>query len=366
MNGHHAPLGDILDTLTAPGALYEPADNAAVRCYACAHRCLIREGRRGICQVRFNHGGALYVPHGYAAGIQADPIEKKPFYHVLPGADALTFGMLGCDMHCDYCQNWLTSQALRDQAAGVSPQRVTATQLVDLARRSGAKVVVSSYNEPLITTEWAVEVFKEARKHDLVCGFVSNGNATAEALDYLRPWAQLYKIDLKTMQDKKYRQLGAVLQHILDGIKMVHERGFWLEIVTLVVPGFNDSDAELREAAQFIASVSPDIPWHVTAFHPQYKMADRDNTTVRHLLRAAELGKEAGLRFVYAGNLAGRVGELENTYCPTCHVLLVERRGYFIRSYHITTAGTCPQCGTSIPGVWPTSTRRRSNQHNQT
>ncbi|NOX62176.1 MAG: radical SAM protein [Chloroflexi bacterium] len=250
------------------------------------------------------------------------------------------------------CQNWLTSQTLRDEAAGTLPTRVTASQLVDAALRSGAKAVVSSYNEPLITSEWAMAVFKEARKHDLICGYVSNGNATAEVLDYIRPWTQAYKIDLKTMQDKNYRQLGAVLKNILDGIKMVHERGFWLEIVTLLVPGFNDSDEELRDLTGFIASVSPDIPWHVTAFHPDYKMTEPPPTTVRGLLHAAEIGKEAGLRYVYAGNIPGRVGEYENTYCPNCHALLVERVGYHIQSYRITAEGTCPDCGTNIPGIW--------------
>ena len=345
-------LAEYLDSMAVPGELYEKLEDNAVRCYACGHRCKIKDGRRGVCQVRFNKGGVLYVPFGYAAGIQSDPIEKKPFYHVLPGADALTFGMLGCDMHCEYCQNWLTSQALRDPAAGALPTPVTAEELVGLALRSGAKAVVSSYNEPLISSEWAVAVFKEARKHDLVCGYVSNGNATPEVLDYLRPWAQIYKIDLKTMDDKKYRHLGAPLKNILDGIKMVYERGFWLEIVTLLVPNFNDSEAEIREAAEFIASISPDIPWHITAFHPDYKMTDRGSTQAQKLLRAAEIGKEAGLHFVYLGNLPGRVGEFENTYCPHCGEKLVERRGYVITGYHITDEGKCPKCGADIPGVW--------------
>ena len=250
------------------------------------------------------------------------------------------------------CQNWVTSQALRDHSAGISPTRVTATQIVEAARRSGAPTVVSSYNEPLITAEWAIDVFKEAREHNLLCGFVSNGNATPTVLDALRPWAQLYKIDLKTMQDKHYRQLGAVLQHILDGIRMVYARGFWLEIVTLVVPGFNDSAAELAETARFIASVSPDIPWHVTAFHADYQMTAPRNTAARDLLRAAEIGREQGLHYVYAGNLPGYVGGFENTYCPTCRTLLVERRGYTIRGNHLTPSGACPCCGSAIPGIW--------------
>jgi len=345
-------LAEYLDSMTVPGELYEKLEDNAVRCYACGHRCKIKDGRRGVCKVRFNKGGVLYVPFGYAAGIQSDPIEKKPFFHVLPGADALTFGMLGCDMHCDYCQNWLTSQALRDPAAGTLPTPITAEEMVGLALKAGAKAVVSSYNEPLITSEWAVAIFKEARKHDLICGYVSNGNATPEVLDYLRPWAQIYKIDLKTMDDKKYRQLGAPLKNILDGIKLVYERGFWLEIVTLLVPNFNDSEEEIREAAGYIASISPDIPWHITAFHPDYKMTDRGPTQASKLLRAAEIGKEAGLHFVYLGNLPGQVAEFENTYCPHCGELLVERHGYLITDYRITDEGTCPRCGTKIPGVW--------------
>lgn len=253
------------------------------------------------------------------------------------------------------CQNWLTSQTLRDAAAGASPVRISGQQLVDVALRSGASTVVSSYNEPLITSEWAVEVFRQARERGLLCGFVSNGNATAEALDFIRPWAQCYKIDLKTMNDRNYRHLGAVLAHILDGIRMVHERGFWLEIVTLVIPGFNDSQAELRQAAEFIASVSPDIPWHVTAFHQDYKMTDPRHTTARDLVQAAEIGKEAGLHFVYAGNLPGRVGPWENTWCPACNQLLIERHGYVLLAYNLTADGACPACGARIPGLWPHS-----------
>jgi pyruvate formate lyase activating enzyme len=348
-------LAERLDQLTVPGALYERLEHNAVRCYACGHRCLIRDGRRGICQVRFNRGGILYVPYGYAAGLQSDPIEKKPFFHVYPGSDALTFGMLGCDLHCDFCQNWLTSQALRDPEAGLIPEEISAEEIVALARRAGARAVVSSYNEPLITSEWAVEIFKLAKPAGFLCGFVSNGNVTPEVLDYLRPWTDCYKIDLKTMNDRHYRQLGAVLDRILEGVRLVYERGFWLEIVTLVIPGFNDSDEELRQAAEFIASVSPDIPWHVTAFHKDYKMTDPENTSPQTLLRAARIGKEAGLHYVYAGNLPGRVGEFENTYCHGCGELLIERYGYLILHYRITGDGTCPQCQAKIPGIWPKS-----------
>ncbi len=348
-------LADILDKMSVVGELYERLPDGAVRCTACGHRCLIRRGRRGICQVRFNQDGELRVPWGYVAALQVDPIEKKPFFHLLPGSEALTFGMLGCDFHCSYCQNWLTSQALRDPAADESigfVRRVTPEQIVNLALRSGAEVIVSSYNEPLITSEWAVGIFKEAQKVGLKCAYVSNGNATAEVLAYLRPYLVAYKVDLKTMQDRQYRQLGGVLDHVLDSIWQAHALGLWVEVVTLVVPGFNDSTEELMDAARFIASVSPEIPWHVTAFHPDYKMTDPPPTSVRTLLRAAEIGQEAGLNYVYAGNIPGRVGEYENTVCPKCQTLLIQRSGYVIHSYRLTAEGSCPKCGHTIAGVW--------------
>jgi pyruvate formate lyase activating enzyme len=260
--------------------------------------------------------------------------------------------MLGCDFHCGYCQNWLTSQALRDDAAGVLPTDVTPDGLVRLALRQGARLVGSSYNEPLITAEWAVEVFKVARAQGLKTAFISNGNATPEVLDFIRPWTDCYKIDFKAMDDRRYRELGGVLQHVLDAIRMVYERGFWLELVTLVVPGFNDDDAQLRRAADYVASVSPEIPWHVTAFHKDYRMTDPDDTSAETLLRACEIGAAAGLKFIYAGNLPGRVDRWEHTWCPDCGELLIERYGYTIRQQRIGSDGRCTACGRRIPGVW--------------
>ncbi|MDR7521854.1 MAG: AmmeMemoRadiSam system radical SAM enzyme [Armatimonadota bacterium] len=353
VTGTALDLAAVLDARTTEGTLYERLDDDKVRCLACGHRCVIFPGRRGICQVRFNEGGRLRVPWGYVAALQCDPTEKKPFFHLLPGSKTLTFGMLGCDLHCPYCQNWLTSQALRDPVAGILPDDVSPEQLVALARRHGARLLGSSYNEPLITTEWAVCVFRMAREAGLRTCFISNGNATREVLTFLRPWCDGYKIDLKTMNQKGYRQLGGVLDRVLDTIKMVFGLGFWMEIVTLVIPGWNDSEEELGAAAEFIASVSPDIPWHVTAFHPDYKMQDYDSTSAATLVRAARLGQAAGLRYVYAGNLPGRVGEFESTFCPNCRALLVERRGYHILQNHLSaTAGRCPRCGFQIPGIW--------------
>jgi pyruvate formate lyase activating enzyme len=350
-------IGDLLDRLTVPGELYEKLPDETVVCYACGHRCKIREGRRGICQVRFNRGGVLHVPYGYVAALQSDPIEKKPFFHVLPGANALTFGMLGCDFHCGYCQNWLTSQAMRDPAADVSVnyiRKITPQEMVQLAQRTKASVVVSSYNEPLITSEWAVAIFKEAKAAGLMCAYVSNGNNTPQVMEYLAPYLSAYKVDLKCMSDKNYRRLGGVLQNTLDGIQRAREMGLWVEVVTLIVPGFNDSNEELWDAARFLASVSPDLPWHVTAFHKDYKMTDPDNTDAKTLLRAAEIGREAGLKYVYAGNLPGQVGEYEDTFCAECNQRLIHRRGFVILEYRITAEGTCPHCGAKVPGIWHT------------
>ncbi len=211
----NATLADALDQRTVVGAAELcRAEDDRIRCLACGHRCLIGDGLRGICKVRFNDAGQLKVPFGYVAGLQCDPVEKKPFFHVYPGSDALTFGMMGCDLHCSYCQNWLTSQALRDSNAVAPIRPVTPGQLVDTARREGARLVVSSYNEPLITAEWAVGVFREANAAGLACAFVSNGNATPEVLDFLRPWIVAYKVDLKSFDDRHYRSLGGTLDNI--------------------------------------------------------------------------------------------------------------------------------------------------------
>lgn len=345
-------LAQVLSENTRVGELWERIDERRIRCFACGHNCPVFEGQSGVCKVRFNSGGQLRVPWGYVAAANCDPIEKKPFFHVRPGSLAFSFGMLGCDLHCGYCQNWVTSQALRDPAAGSSIRRTTPEQLVRAAVDSGAEGVVSTYNEPLITAEWAVTVFREAKAAGLFTGFVSNGNATPRVLEYLRPWTDLYKVDLKCFNDRHYRELGGRLDPVLDSLKLIYRMGFWLEVVTLVVPGFNDSCEELHEIAGFLAGISPDIPWHVTAFHTDYKMTGTEDTRPSHLVRAAEAGARAGLRYVYAGNLPGSLSGLEDTHCPNCRETLIRRYGYRIRDYRLTAEGGCPKCGTVIPGVW--------------
>jgi len=332
--------------------LVRPGPGEKVRCVACAHRCALADRKRGVCLVRSREGTSLRVPWGYTAGVAVDPIEKKPFFHVLPGSAALSFGMLGCDLKCAYCQNWLTSQALRDPRALTAVQPTTPEALAGAAVRAGCASVVSTYNEPLITAEWAREVFRAAKARGLLTGFVSNGHATPEVLEYLRPAMDLLKIDLKSMRPAAYRELGGWLEAVLDTIGRAWRMGFWVEVVTLVVPGFNDAEEELREAARFLAGISPDLPWHVTAFHPDYRMADRPPTAARTLARAREIGLEEGLRYVYAGNLPGAIGGGEDTRCPGCGRTLVRRLGFRVLRCEVGEDGRCPGCGERIAGVW--------------
>jgi len=345
-------LAQVLARETRAGELYETLPDGRLRCYACGHSCPLPEGAVGVCKVRFNAGGRLMVPWGYVGGVQCDPIEKKPFFHAHPGALAYSFGMLGCDLHCSYCQNWVTSQALRDPSATSPPLQASPEALVVDARRQRARVLVSTYNEPLITSEWAVAIFKEARRAGLTTAYVSNGNGTPQVIEYLRPWVDLYKVDLKSFDDRHYRQLGGRIQPILETIRRLHSLDFWVEIVTLLISGFNDSRDELDRLTTFLASVSPDIPWHVTAFHADYKMTDPPDTTADMLIAAAEIGRANGLRYVYAGNLPGQVGDLEDTRCASCGETLIARYGYYIREYHVTPDGRCPACASPVPGRW--------------
>lgn len=354
-------LEEQLQRRTVEGSLVVSLPDGKVQCHACAHRCRIPEGKKGICKVRFNEGGHLRVPRNYVGALQVDPIEKKPFFHVLPGSQALSYGMLGCDYHCEYCQNWINSQALHDPASeanGAVPHDMTAEGLVRATLEHGCPVITSTYNEPLITSEWSAEVFQLARTQGLITSYVSNGNATREVLEYLRPWVDLYKVDLKSFNDRSYRRhMGGTLKPVLETIERLKGMGFWLEVVTLVVPGLNDSEKELAAIANFLASVSRDIPWHVTAFHPDYKMEDRDWTEAEQLNLGWEIGKAAGLRYVYSGNRPGEVGRTENTDCPSCGTLLIERHGFRVIQDLMGPQGTCPKCATAIPGVWKVPSR---------
>jgi pyruvate formate lyase activating enzyme len=347
-------LREVLRDFTVPAdpALISREADGSVRCYACGHRCHIRPGKEGICKVRWNDQGTLKVPFGYVAGLACDPIEKKPFNHMLPGRDIVTYGMLGCDFHCGYCQNWVTSQSLRDKAAGTNVERVTPQRIVEVAQRMNSPAICSSYNEPLITSEWSAAVFGEAKRQGLKCAYVSNGNATEQVLTFLRPLVDAYKVDLKSFSDKHYRELGGVLDNVLTTIRSLKQMGFWVELVTLLVPTFNDDQDELKRMADFVVGVDPLMPWHITAFHSDYKMEDIRSTTVDDLFKAAEIARAAGHKYVYLGNSPGRVGRWENTHCHNCDAELIRRHGFHVLGNRLGPDGKCPDCQTQIPGIW--------------
>jgi len=337
-----------LQELSRKAPLAETLAGGKVRCLACAHRCLTAPGGTGRCGVRFNEGGTLKAPWGYISWAAEDPIEKKPFYHVLPGASTLSFGMFGCNFRCGFCQNW---QIAGIRAAGrLSPLKTSPVELASQAVAAEARVLVSTYNEPLITCEWAAAVFSAAKESKLLTGFVSNGYATPEAASFLKPVLDLWKVDLKCFDEENYRKVcGGELSKVLEGIKIILGSGFWTEIVTLVIPGFNDSDKEIGAMADFLSGLSKDIPWHLTAFHPDYLMTGTPPTPQDTLYRAREIAASKGMRYVYCGNIPGAAGQ--DTVCPSCGLELIKREGFSVKRNLIGEKGTCA-CGANIPGVW--------------
>lgn len=343
-------LRDRIDRLTAAGDLCERVDGAIV-CRACAHRCRMRPGARGVCGVRFNDGGVLRVPFGYVAARRIRAVETNTLYHVRPGALALTFGMLGCDLRCPYCQNWQLSQALREPQDVVDVEAIAPAALVDAAERAGCRVVCSAYNEPMITAEWAVAVFAEARRRGMVTAVISDANTTPEALAYLRPVTDVFRADLKGYDDAQLRDLGGVPGAPLAAIEEAKRLGYWVEVVTLIVPGFNDDPGGLRGLAKRLHAIDPDMPWHLNGFVPRYRMTATPATGLEPLLNAAGIAYGRGLRYVYVGNLADRFTELSHTRCPTCFRVLVRRHDY--ATVGIAMEGSaCPSCRREVPGLW--------------
>ncbi len=337
-----------LPQLTREAALSEKLAGGKTRCLACAHYCVAAPGGAGRCGVRFNEGGVLRAPWGYVSTAAPDPIEKKPFYHVLPGTRTLSFGMFGCNFHCDFCQNWQIADS--KSAAGLPPQEASPEELASSALAAGAKVVVSTYNEPLITAEWAAAVFSAARAKSLRTAFVSNGYATPESVAFLKPVLDFWKVDLKCFSAENYRKVcGAELSKVLAGIRMILAAGFYVEVVTLVIPGFNDSDGEIGAMAKFLAGLSKDIPWHLTAFHPDHLRTGTPPTPQETLYPARDTARAAGLRYVYTGNDRGAGGH--DTLCPSCGLSVIEREGFSVKKNLLGRTGACP-CGQKIPGIW--------------
>ncbi len=332
--------------------LYEKIpQNDKIKCQLCAHNCIISNGKRGICQVRENQNGTLVsLVYGKLISQNNDPIEKKPLFHFLPGTKSYSISTVGCNFQCLHCQNYYISQYPRLNNGEITGEEVSPSEVVNDAIISGAKSISYTYVEPTIFYEFAHDTGIIARENGLKNVFVSNGYMSKETCKHSVKFLDGINIDLKAFTDKFYKEVcKARLQPVLDSIKLMHELGVWVEVTTLVIPGWNDSEAELREIAKFIKTISDSIPWHVTGFYPTYKMLDRPPTPVATLRRAREIGLEEGLRFVYEGNVPGEGGE--STYCPSCNELLIKRYGFTILENRLSD-GKCPKCGEIIEGVW--------------
>jgi len=328
---------------------YEREKGGNVRCGLCRFRCLISDGGRGVCAVRENRGGTLYsLVYGNICAEHVDPIEKKPLFHVMPGSITYSIATAGCNFKCRNCQNHTISQV--DQNATVHGLKLTPLEIVQRAIDSNCRSISYTYTEPTIFFEFACDTARLAREAGIKNIFVTNGYISSEALKAIAPFMDAANIDLKGFSDIFYRDVvQARLSEVLDSIVEYKNQGIWLEITTLLIPGLNDSDAELRGIVDFIATnLGIDTPWHVTAFYPTYNMTDRPRTAVAALRKARDIGIAAGLRYVYEGNIPGEGGE--NTFCPSCSVLLIKRYGYSIHQNRISR-GVCPDCSSVIAGV---------------
>jgi pyruvate formate lyase activating enzyme len=328
--------------------LYDKTEGDKVSCFLCSHRCLIPNGKYGICNVRENRGGMLYT-HAYGEIIakHIDPIEKKPLYHFLPGSRSFSIATIGCNFQCGFCQNWQISQVKEAKALGLHSDEVKPEDVIRQAKRSGTKSISYTYSEPTIFFEYAYEISQLAKKEGLFNVFVTNGYMTKEMIQTIYPYLDAANIDLKSFRDDYYRNIcKGRLAPVLESIEQMKKLNIWIEVTTLIVPGQNDSEEELRKIADFLAQLDPSIPWHISRFYPQYKMEDLESTPLRILNQAYEIGKNAGLHYVYLGN----VGQENNTYCHQCHRLLIERAGFSIGAYRIKE-GRCPDCQTPVSGV---------------
>ncbi len=325
-------------------------EGGKVLCGLCSHRCLIADGKRGICAVRENRGGVLYsLVYDKIIAQNIDPIEKKPLFHFQPGSRSYSIAAPGCNFRCLHCQNADISQLPRDHEGALPGQDIPPARIVERARQHGCESISYTYTEPTIYFELACDTARLAVEAGLKNVFVTNGYITPEALEAIRPCLHAANIDLKGFSDEFYKKVcGARLQPVLDAIKLYKQFGIWIEVTTLVIPGHNDSDAELRQIAGFIKSVGADIPWHVSRFHPTYKLIDRPITPEATLKRARQIGLDEGLRYVYEGNVPG---EGEDTACPACRHILVRRVGFNVLENTIVD-GKCGHCGAMIDGVW--------------
>jgi len=330
--------------------LYERLPDNRVRCNLCAHRCVIADGKRGICRVRENQGGTLYtLVYGRTIAQHVDPVEKKPLFHFYPGSTAYSVATPGCNFRCRWCQNWEISQMPREHHL-IMGEEANPEQIVAAVRQTGSRSVAYTYTEPTVFFEYAYDTACVAHEGGLANIYVTNGYMTEEMLETFCPYLDAANVDLKAFRDETYRKyVGARLQPVLDSLKVMKRLDIWLEVTTLVIPGINDDPGELRDAARFVAEeLGVDTPWHVSRFFPAYEMTDVPPTSVATLQRAREIGLEEGLRYVYEGNVPGEAGR--DTVCPTCGSTLIRRSAFGVLADRIQD-GRCPDCGTLIAGV---------------
>jgi pyruvate formate lyase activating enzyme len=329
--------------------LYEKLSDNRVRCNLCAHRCVIADGKMGICQVRENQGGTLYtLVYGRTIAQHVDPVEKKPLLHFYPGTTAYSIATVGCNFRCRWCQNWDISQMIRERHF-IMGEEASPEQIVASAKWAGCQSIAYTYTEPTIFFEYAYDTARLAHDAGLANIYVTNGYMTEEMLETFQPYLDAANVDLKAFRDETYKKyVGARLQPVLDSLKWIKALGIWLEVTTLVIPGINDDSAELRDAAQFVAhELGADTPWHISRFFPAYEMTDVPPTPLEALNRAKEIGLGAGLHYVYVGNVPGEA----NTVCHACGETLIRRSGHRILENHVQPGGHCPNCGTPVAGV---------------
>ena len=327
-------------------SFYSKAADGAVDCFLCNHRCHIPDGKLGFCRVRRNRGGTLYsLVYGRLISNAVDPIEKKPLYHFLPGTGSFSIATPGCNFRCRFCQNYSISQTSGERLAGlaqVAPERV-----VEAARRTKTATIAYTYTEPTIFMEYALDCAALAHEQGIRNVFVTNGFESPEAVEAMTGLIDAANVDVKAFNDAFYRRLcKARLQPVLDTVRRMHEQGILVEVTTLLIPGQNDDEAELKALARFLVDVSPDVPWHISRYHPDYQCHEPPPTPPEAVFRAVEIGLDAGLRFVYAGNL--RAGEYENTRCPSCQATVVRRTGFLVQEIKLS-AGRCGACGAELP-----------------
>ncbi|MFO8085370.1 MAG: AmmeMemoRadiSam system radical SAM enzyme [Desulfobacterales bacterium] len=337
------------ESMQKEAMLYEKLEDKDVRCFLCNHNCKIKPSKFGICGMRENVEGVLYT-HAYGQVIAAniDPIEKKPLYHFLPGTSSFSIATAGCNFRCGFCQNWQISQASRKKNKDLPGFELSPEQVVARAIDHGCKSISFTYTEPTIFFEYALDIARHSREKGLLNVFVTNGFMTLKTLDIIRPYLDACNVDLKSFSDEFYKKIcKGRLAPVLESIKYMRKIGLWVEVTTLVIPGSNDSENELRNIAEFIAGVDPDIPWHISRFHPDFQFLNTKPTPVETMKKAMMLGQNAGLRYIYLGNIAGD----NDTVCPKCKKVLIARRGYSVGTPHLKN-GVCTYCNADISGVW--------------